>query len=173
MTRTAWTLALLLLLPGCSALGPPPMVPLTARTLEEAQRRWEAHGTDSYHLVVRVRAPRFDVAVYDVVVAGGRLVRIAHDGQAIGLEDARHYDYSVSGLFGLLRDDLRLADVPPIGDTPPLDLRVRFEPETGRLIRYRRTVGSARRRVLMVEVLEYEPLATPLGVARACPAACG
>lgn len=150
---------LALLLAGCSALGPPPMQPLTAQTLEEAQHLWEARGSDSYHLVVRVRAPRFDVAVYDVVVAGGKVVRIEHDGEDVRPEDASHYDYSVSGLFALLRQDLRLADVPPVGDTPPLDLRARFEPETGRLVRYRRTVGSARRRVLLVEVLEYQPLA--------------
>jgi hypothetical protein len=148
-----------LLLAGCSSLGPPPMEPLTARTLAEAEGRWDAHGADSYHVVVRVRAPRTTVAVYDVLVAGGRLVAIQRDGQAIRAEDAGHYDYSVSGLFTLLRDDLRLADVPRIGDTPPLDLRARFEPDTGRLVRYRRTVGSARRRVLMLEVLEYQPLA--------------
>jgi hypothetical protein len=141
------------------------MEPLTAETLAEAEQRWEARGSDSYHLVVRVRAPRFAVAVYDVVVAGGALVEIERDGRAIGPADAHHYDYSVSGLFGLLREDLRLAGVRPIGDTPPVDLRARFEPDTGRLVRYRRTVGSARRRVLMVEVLEYRPLA-PLGVVR-------
>jgi hypothetical protein len=155
----------LLLLSGCSALGPPPMQPVTATVLEEAQRRWTAHGTDAYSLVVRVRAPRFEVAVYDVVVAGGQLVDVERNGRRLPPEDADHHDYSVSGLFALLREDLRLADVPRIGDTPPLDLRARFEPETGRLVRYRRTVGSARRRVLLVEVLEYRPLATAPSVA--------
>jgi hypothetical protein len=136
------------------------MQPLTARTLEEARQRWAAHGADSYHLLVRVRAPRAPVVVYDVVVAGGKLVRIEDDGHAARPAEASGHDYSVPGLFDLLRDDLRLADVPRIGDTPPLDLRARFEPETGRLVRYRRTVGSARRRVLLVEVLEYRPLVT-------------
>ena len=169
----AWRAALLVLLSGCFVLGQPPMQPLTARTLEQAQHRWEAHGAGSYHLVVRVRAPRFDVAVYDVVVAGGELAKVERNGQDVQREDAYHYDYSVSGLFALLREDLRLTDVPAVGDVPPLDLRARFEPETGRLMRYRRTVGSARRRVLLVEVLEYQPLAADAALRAALPRASG
>jgi hypothetical protein len=130
---------------------------LTAGTLAQAERRWSAHGADTYRAVVRVRAPRFAVAVYRVAVAGGRLVEIERNGEAIRLEDADHYDYSVSGLFALLRDDLQLAGVRAVGDVPPVDLRARFAPDTGRLVRYRRTVGSARRRVLMIEMLEYTP----------------
>jgi hypothetical protein len=137
------------------------MEPLTAQTLAEAERRWEAHGADSYRAVVRVRPPRAKPAVYDVAVAGGRLVRLERDGRPMRPEDAV-YDYSVPGLFALLREDLRLVGVPRVGDTPPLDLRARFEPATGRLVRYRRTVGSARRRVLLVEVLDYEPLEVEL-----------
>src|SRR5262249_36114948 len=158
--RTTWWAGVLVLLSGCFVLGQPPMQPLTARTLEDAQHRWEAHRADSYHLVVRVRAPRFDVAVYDVVVAGGELAKVERNGQDVRREDVRHYDYSVPGLFALLREDLRLADVPAVGDVPPLDLRAHFEPETGRLMQYRRNVGSARRRGLLVGGLEYQPPAT-------------
>ncbi|MEW6268492.1 MAG: hypothetical protein AB1689_04250 [Thermodesulfobacteriota bacterium] len=154
----AWrALAAVLALAGCSSLGPPPMEPLTAATLEAAQRRWQAHGSDAYHLVVRVRAPRFEPAVYDLVVAGGEPVEVARNGEPLRREDAARHDYSVSGLFELLRDDLSLTAVRRVGDTPPIDLRARFEPETGRLVRYRRTVGTARRRVLLVEVLAFEP----------------
>ena len=172
-SRASWLAAVVVLFSGCSSLWPPPMQPLTATTLEEAQRRWQAHGSDSYHLVVRVRPPGFDVAVYDVVVAGGKVVKLEHDGQGVRPEDVYHYDYSVSGLFALLREDLRLADMPAVGDTPPLDLRARFEPETGRLMRYRRTVGSARRRVLLVEVLEYQPLTTDAALRPAVSRASG
>lgn len=132
------------------------MEPLTDAALGTAERRWEAHGADGYHLVVRVRAPRVAPAVYDLVVEGGQVTRIRRDdGRAVPPEAAR--DYSIAGLFRLLRSDLRLADVPHVGDVPPIDLRARFEAETGRLVRYRRTVGTARRRVLLIEVLEYEP----------------
>jgi hypothetical protein len=154
----AWPAALLLLA-ACSALGPPPMAPLTDTALEEAERQWRAHGADSYHLVVRVRAPRYAPAVYDVVVAAGKPVKIERNGEPVRPSPSGRFEYSVSGLFHMLEEDLRLADVPEVGDVPPVDLRARFESETGRLVRYRRTVGSARRRVLFVEVLRYEPLA--------------
>ncbi|HZR81596.1 MAG TPA: hypothetical protein VFD92_10910 [Candidatus Binatia bacterium] len=157
--------AALLVLSGCSLLGPPPMEPLSATTLEAAERRWDARGSDSYHLVVRVRAPRFEPAVYDLVVSGGKLVAIERNGAAVPPGDAHRYDYSVAGLFGMLQQDLRLADVPAIGDVPAVDLRAEFEPATGRLVCYRRTVGAARRRVLLVEVLQYEPTASPAATA--------
>ena len=89
--------------------------------------------------------------------ASGKVVKLAHDGQEVAAEDVSDHDYSIPGLFALLRGDLRLADVPAVGDTPPIDLRASFDPETGRLVRYRRTVGSARRRVLFIEVVEYQP----------------
>jgi hypothetical protein len=162
-----WRVAAALLLAGCGALGPPPMEPLTSSALEAAERRWAAHGADAYHLVVRVRAPKFAAAVYDLVVARGRPVRVDRNGQSLRPEDADHYDYSVPGLFALLHDDLRLNDARPLEDAPPVDLRARFDPDTGRLLRYRRTVGTARRRVLWVEVLAYEPLAAAPGAASA------
>jgi hypothetical protein len=160
MPSVAWRAAVLFVFAAaCSTLGPPPMEPLTASTLAAAERRWQAHGTDSYRLVVRVRAPRYDPAVYDLIVDHGIVARVERDGRPVPRDDLGRSDYTVSGLFRLLREDLRLADVAPGADAPPIDLRVRFEPETGRLLRYRRTVGSARRRVLMVEVIRYEPLA--------------
>jgi hypothetical protein len=153
----AWAIAVLLL-SSCSVLGPPPMEPLSADAIGEAESRWRANGVESYHLVVRVRAPRLEAVVYDLVVVAGRPIAIERNGVAVRSEDANHHDYSVAGLFGMLRQDLHLADVRPTGNVPAIDLRARFEGETGRLLRYRRTVGAARRRVLLVEALRYEPL---------------
>lgn len=146
-----------LLLAACSGLGPPPMEPLTAGVLEAAEGRWRTHGTDGYRVVVSVRAPRFGRAVYEIDVRGGRPVRISRDGEELRAEEAAHHDYSIAGLFELLRSDLALNAVRPEGDVPPIDMRAVFEPETGRLVRFRRTVGSARRRVLLIEVTRYEP----------------
>jgi hypothetical protein len=148
------------------------MEPLTATTLAAAERRWAAHGAESYHLVVRVRAPRLQPVVYDMVVADREPVRIERDGRDVRPEDLDRYDYSVSRLFDLLRKDLPLTDARPIGDTPPIDLRAQFEPDTGRLVRYRRTIGTARRRVLLVEVLAYEPLADAVSGRAAEAAGC-
>lgn len=155
------TVIALVLLAGCTMLGPPPMEPLTAATLEEALARWQARGAGSYRLVVQVRPPRLRPEVYEVVVMDGTPVRIARDGDAVRPEDIADDDYSVSGLFRLLEWDLRWNDVEAVGDTPAIDLRARFEPETGRPISYRRTVGTGKRRVLFIEVLAYEPLETP------------
>ncbi|HZP41901.1 MAG TPA: hypothetical protein VFD84_10380 [Candidatus Binatia bacterium] len=152
--RAAGRAAVLVLLAACAT--PPPMAPLTARRLEAAERRWRARGAESYRLVVRVRAPRAEAAVYDVLVSGDTVVETARGGAPS--DGAAHDDYSMAGLFELLRRDLRLTEVRAIGDTPPVDLRARFERRTGRLVRYRRTVGSARRAVLLVEVLAYEDL---------------
>ncbi len=156
--RAAGVLAVLLLA-GCTGGAAPPMEPLTATTLGAAEQRWAANGAASYRLVVRVRAPRFPVAEYEVMVEDGTSVAIRQAGRPLAPAAARQHDYSIAGLFALLRADLRLAAVPRIGDIPPVDLRAHFEPTTGRLVRYRRTVGSARRRVLLVEVLDYRPLA--------------
>ena len=152
-----WCILACLTVSACGALGPPPMEPLTETALETARQRWVAHGAEMYHLVVRVRAPRTEPALYDVVVADGKPVAIRRNGEPVSVEEADRYDYSMSGLFDLLRTDLRWTDVRPIGDTPPIDLRARFAPDTGRLVRYRRSVGTARRRVLLVEVVSYEP----------------
>lgn len=137
------------------------METLTSAALDEAERRWEAQGAESYHLVVRVRAPRFAPAVYDLVVKEGKVVEMERDGSALPIEEAGRHDFSVAGLFDLLREDLPLVGTHPIGSAPPIDLRARFDPATGRLERYRRTVGTKRRRVLLVEVVQYEPLDVP------------
>jgi hypothetical protein len=159
--RAAWGTAALLLVVGCSTFGAPPMEPLTETTLAAASERWSAHGSESYRIVVEVRAPRIDPVVYALEVAGGKPIRIERDGVIVAAENADDDDFSVSGLFALLQQDLRWTAVEHVGDVPAVDLRALFEPETGRLVRYRRTVGTTKRRVLFIEVLAYEPLATP------------
>jgi hypothetical protein len=132
------------------------MEPLTAARLETARRQWGVQGVDSYRVVVRVRPPRAKPSVYDVRVVQGTVAGVERDGEPVAPTEVGHSDYSVGGLFEMLRQDLSWNAVERIGDTPPIDLRAQFEPETGRLLRYRRTVGTSRRRVLLVEVLEYE-----------------
>jgi hypothetical protein len=163
LSRRARTVcaAVLVSLAGCSMLGPPPMEPLTAATLAAARARWHAHGADAYRLTVRVRPPRTDPAVYEVVVEHGALVAVSRDGLALSSDEARREDYSVAALFDLMQTDLQWTAIEGGGDTPAVDLRARFESD-GRLVRYRRTVGTGRRRVLMIEVLAYEPAAARL-----------
>lgn len=135
------------------------MQPLTEALLAAARQRWQAHASDSYRAVVRVRPPRAPVEMWEVEVAGGVLVKRILDGRTLGAADPERDDYSVQGIFDLLQTDLRWTGIEAVGDTPAVDLRAEFDPETGRLIRYRRTVGTTRRRVLLVEILAYEPAA--------------
>jgi hypothetical protein len=155
ISKEKWGAAALILLAACSV---PPMEPLTEGALDAAEHRWGARGVDAYHLVVRVRPPRADPAVYDLMVARGAIARVARDGQALPPDETD--DYSVPGLFHLLREELQLVDGRRPEAARPVDLRAQFEPDTGRLKRYCRTVGTSRRRVLLIEVLEYEPLSS-------------
>ena len=152
-----WGTALLLLLAACSDVGgPPPLKALTESDLDAAEQRWAARGADSYHLAVKVKAiPRTDPVVYDVMVANGEVAGLERDGQVVTLAEA--YDYSVQGLFHLLRDDLPLTEGPQVDNDPVVDLQVRFDAVTGRLELYRRRVSTARRDTMTIEVLEYEP----------------
>lgn len=133
------------------------MEPLTAATLAAARERWAAHGAKDYRVVVQVRPPRAPVELWEVEVAGGAVTKLVRDGHEVGLDDPERGDYSVAGIFDLLQTDLRWTTVKAVGDTPAIDLRVEFDKETGRLIRYRRTIGTNKRRVLLVEVLSYTP----------------
>lgn len=158
--HVAWGVATLLLPLLLAACGPPPMEPLTETAVATAEQKWKTSGAKAYHLVVQVRAPRASAVVYDLEVAGGQVVKLARDGKVVAPEEARAYDYSMAGLFKLLREDARLVTAQQVPEEArPADLRARFDEATGRLEVYRRVVGTSRRRVLFIEVLEYEPLA--------------
>ena len=67
-------------------------------------------------------------------------------------------DYSMDGLFQMLRQELGLAEKPAILGAPPgysIYMNARFDPETGRLIHYRRIVGGTSN-TIDVQVTEYK-----------------
>ena len=152
----ALCVAALLTLYACS-LGEPLMEPLTESRLDEAERQWKARRSDSYHLVVQVEASRMDTLVYDIQVRGGEIAGIKKNGQAIQPEHTE--DYSISGLFRLMRLELTLRQKSPEGTPEALaELFAHFDQETGRLTRYRRSAsGSRRTRTLKIQILNYEP----------------
>jgi hypothetical protein len=139
-------------LSACSASSPD-VVPLTASGLADAEARWEAAAPDSYRLSVRLKTARMEAVVYDLVVQDGGVLTAKRNGQATSPELAR--DYAVSGLFRLLRSELRITE-PAANGLPnaKAELFVRFEPQTGRLQRYRRAT-TRRATGLAIEVLEY------------------
>lgn len=146
-------LGVIALIAGCS----PPMQSLSEGALAAAEARWQAHGVSSYHLVLRVRPPRAKAVVYDVEVAGGRVVRMERDdARPVGPDELA--TYTISGLFQLVRRDLPLLEARLSAENlPPTEARVHFDNKDGRLLHYRRTLGAARRRVLYLELLAFEP----------------
>jgi hypothetical protein len=96
--------------------------------------------------------------VYDVVVHARRVTHIKRDGQGILPEHTE--DYSVVGLFRLLQQELQLVERNSSGTLNTLAvLSVHFDPETGRLDRYRRKMFK-RAGGLRIEVLIFTPEAT-------------
>jgi hypothetical protein len=81
-----WIAAVLALSASCSENPSPIMEPLTLGALEAAERQWEAHGSDSYHLVVRVEASRMSPTVLDVVVRDGKTAGIKRDGEPVSID---------------------------------------------------------------------------------------
>ncbi|MBI2150866.1 MAG: hypothetical protein HYU27_09740 [Acidobacteria bacterium] len=133
------------------------MEPLTKDLLAAAERQWEAHGSDSYNLTLQVEAARMEKVVYDMVVRSGKIAAMKRNGQDIPPEHAE--DYSISGLFHLLRQELRLMEKGADGTPDALaEVFARFDPQTGRLDRYRRT--TIKNRFLRLQVLKYEVGAT-------------
>ncbi|MCZ7679912.1 MAG: DUF6174 domain-containing protein [Sandaracinaceae bacterium] len=147
--RSAAAVCTLALLAACSG-----MEPLTGARLDAAEQRWRERGSESYRMVVRVSADRLEPVVHEVLVRGGEVAAVRSGGEPAPPERAA--DYSVPGLFELAREELHLLERPRRWrDAAGADLFARFDPETGRLERYRRTLGDARR-YLLIEVLSYE-----------------
>ena len=141
-----------LLITGCSGLQP-----LTEGALVQAEERWRSNEPGSYRVLVEMNGERVEPGVFEALVRGGQVVSLKRNGQAI-LSD-RGQDYSLQGLFDILRQELALAEQPQLLGAPEgyaAHLLVRFDLKTGRLVRYRRTVAGTNNNVEIV-VLEYEP----------------
>lgn len=141
----AWTLVVALavgvLVAMVSRRASPP--PLTAQDLAAARERWRVHGPNAYEIELRVHADRLESAQYVIVVRDGVVVGSRRDGTPVAsAEDA----YSVTGLFEMLEREIELAAQPQSGFGAPAGFRAylyaRFDPENGRPIQYRRTVGG-------------------------------
>ena len=136
---------------GCSRLEP-----LTESNLTAAEELWQSNVPGLYRAGIEISGARVEAGTFEVLVRGGEVVSITLDGQAVRPE--RSEDYSISGLFGILRQELALAREPQVLGAPAgyeAYLLVRFEPETGRLMHYRRTVGGASNSI-DIEVVGFE-----------------
>ena len=130
---------------------------MTADVLGDAEQRWRSEGPGLYRLVVEMSGERVETGVFEVLVRDGQVVSLKRNGQVVLPE--RGQDYSMEGLFGMLRQELALSEQPALMGAPPgfaAHLLARFDDGTGRLERYRRTVGGANNNI-ETEIVEYTP----------------
>jgi hypothetical protein len=114
--------------------------PLTAETLDQARRAWDAQGPENYNIEIAVSGRQ--AAVYRVEVRQRQPLRATRN--AAPLNQRRTWTtWSVPGMFGTLQADVdnlrRLAAGEQ--DLPALFVRVEFDPHFGFPKRYVRTEG--------------------------------
>ncbi len=139
-------------LAGCSGFEV-----LTEQSLQEAATRWDANGPGLYRVIIEMKGGRVEAGVFDSLVRAGHVVSLRRNGQVI-LPD-RAEDYSIRGLFRMLEQELALAQQPSLLGAPPgyaVHLLARFDPDNGRLERYRRTVTGVDNNI-EIAILEFEP----------------
>lgn len=147
---------LCLLLLACSGLSD-----LTPQMLDEAEKQWNATKPASYHLVVTMSGDRVDESAYDVQVTNGAVTSLTRNGTEV--HSAQGQDYSMDGLFRLIRDEMELSATPvKLGAQAghAAYLMARFDKASGRLLKYRRVVGGGKNSIDIV-VQKFEPQTKP------------
>jgi hypothetical protein len=136
---------------SCSGLSS-----LTPGMLDEAERKWNTSKPPAYHLVVVMQGDRVERGEFDVQVEENVVTSLKRNGVAV--HSAAEQDYSIDGLFKIIRDEVELARNPTLLGAPSgysAYLMARFDGKTGRLQHYRRSVGGASNSI-DIEVLEFE-----------------
>jgi len=108
-----------------------------------------------YHLVIEMSGDRVETGRFEVMVRDGQVVSIRRNGLIITPGSGQ--DYSMDGLFRMLMQELGLSEKPSLLGAPEgysAYLQARFDPENGRLIRYRRSVGGTSNSI-DIRVLEF------------------
>ena len=140
----------LILLSSCSRLDP-----LTPEALQSAEQKWRSSRPGQYRLVVEMKGDRVEAGRFDITVRGGD-VTIRRNGQVI--LPGRPQDYSMDGWFRMLHQELDLASnaallgAPPGYSSYPM---ARFDLNTGRLVRFERTVGGVQNAV-EIDIVDFE-----------------
>lgn len=115
------------------------------------------HRPDTYRLVLDMSGDRVETGKFEVQVRSNKVESIRRNGVTISPNLGQ--DYSMEGLFHILEQELGLAEKPTMLGAPDgyaVYTNARFDETTGRLIRYRRTVGGASNSI-DINVLEFQP----------------
>jgi len=115
------------------------------------------HRPDAYRLVIDMSGDRVETGRFEVQIRSNKVAGIRRNGVPISPNLGQ--DYSMEGLFHILEQELGLAEKPAMLGAPEgytVYTNARFDDTTGRLIRYRRTVGGASNSI-DINVLEFQP----------------
>jgi len=144
---------MLVWLTSCSGLST-----LTPQMMDEAEMKWKTSKPTTYRLVVRMEGDRVDRSEYDVRVKDGVVTSLTRNG-APTKSATGGQDYSMDGLFKVIREEMELAVTPSKLGAPEgysAYLMARFDATSGRLLKYRRAIGGANNSIDIV-VLSFEP----------------
>jgi hypothetical protein len=112
----------------------------------------------SYTMVVRMEGDRVERSDYEVHVDQGVVTNLKRNGSDVS--PAQGQGYSMDGLFGIIEDELSLAAKDPtklgVPEGYTAYFMAAFDSETGRLLKYRRSVGGASNSIDIV-VQSFEP----------------
>ena len=136
---------------GCSRLDT-----LTPEGLDQAEQKWKAHPPAAYRLVIEMSGDRVETGRFEAEILGGQVVSLRRNGLVI--TPGQGQDYSMEGLFQMLKQELALAEKPSMLGAPSgysVYAQALFDEDTGRLIRYSRSVGGTSNAV-DIKVVEYE-----------------
>jgi hypothetical protein len=130
---------------------------LTAEVLTQSEQKWAMHRPGAYRLVIDMSGDRVETGRFEVQITSNNVANVRRNGVTISPKPGQ--DYSMEGLFHMLEQELGLAEKPAMLGAPEgysVYTNARFDDVTGRLIRYRRTVGGASNSI-DVNVLEFQP----------------
>ena len=124
--------------------------------LDEAEQKWNAGEPASYRLVVVMEGDRVERGEFEVRVEGGVVTELRRNGLAVNVKGGQ--DYSMDGLFKMVREEMDLAKNPALFGAPAgysAYLMARFDNRTGGLLQYRRSVGGISNSI-DIQVLSFE-----------------
>lgn len=143
-----------LFLTSCSDLST-----LTRHDLSVARDKWTASRLTSYTMVVRMEGDRVERSDYEVHVDQGVVTDLKRNGKDVS--PAQGQGYSMDGLFGIIEDELSLGAKDPTKLGVPEGymayFMAAFDSETGRLLKYRRSVGGGASNSIDIVVQSFEP----------------
>jgi uncharacterized protein DUF6174 len=123
--------------------------------LDQAEAKWNKSKPASYRMVVSMEGDRVERGEFDVEVENGVVTSLKRNGQLVNLKSGE--DYSMNGLFNIIRNEMELAKNPATFGAPvaySAYLMASFD-DTGKLRHYRRAVGGISNSI-DIQVLSFE-----------------